>query len=543
MLQNPQTDLRTRKQLLQILCYGDFKLFVRVFFKEHCPYPFSSMHDHFFEWEMDPSRRGRREAIAAPRGHAKTTMKVLFKALHAIVYGYEKFIVVIGHSAPEAEAKVRDILNELENNELLQEVYGLLAPVKGQLGWSTKNFVAQNGIRVMAKSRGKQVRGLKHGNQRPTLIILDDCESPDKVLMEEQRYKTRQWLEKDILKLGSVGGQANIMVIGTCLHPDALLPTLLTLPGWQGYKYQAVISFAENQALWQDWRQIYTDLSNPKRQADAQAFYEANQSEMLAGTQVLWPEAESYLQLMQMIVNEGQASFQSEKQNDPFDPDRQLFHMHLAKRFRVVMGEGQIESIEWLDGSGKMIHRAQLSEIVAFHDPALGKKPGQTSEPDYAAIVVVASDTNGYLYCLDAYIEKDPLSRQIERAFQLYEKWHFDRLYLEENGFQYLLKGPYTEMNNLQTNTYIHVIGVEQHENKFKRISTLEPEITNGYLLFADTLNPRMIEQLSLFPTSYDDGPDALEGAVSQLKRRCIYNRGIQGPWPPAWMVNLNRGL
>ena len=44
----------------------------------------------------------------------------------------------------------------------------------------------------MAKSRGQEVRGLKHGAYRPSLIILDDVEAADRVLNEEQRYKTKQ---------------------------------------------------------------------------------------------------------------------------------------------------------------------------------------------------------------------------------------------------------------------------------------------------------------------------------------------------------------
>jgi predicted phage terminase large subunit-like protein len=64
-----------------------------------------------------------------------------------------------------------------------------------------------------------------------------------------------------------------------------------------------------------------------------------------------------------------------------------------------------------------------------------------------------------------------------------------------------------------------------QHQNKYQRISTLEPDITNGHLLFSDSIHPRLMDQLTLFPTSYDDGPDALHGAVSQLKRGSVQPR------------------
>lgn len=461
---------------------------------------------------MDPHRRGRREVIAAPRGHAKTTFKVLFKALHAIVYGYEPFILIIGHSASEAQGKVQNILEELENNEILKSVFGELAPpIKHR---SRKGFVTQNGIRVMAKSKGQQVRGLLHGQFRPSLILCDDIESLEGTLSPEQRAKTRDWFYKDVMKCGQVDGSANITVIGTCLHPESLLSELLQSPGWTAQKYQAVVSFAENEVLWEKWKAIYTDLSNPNRQMEATVFFESNKDAMLKGTRVLWPDGESYLQLMKMRLDEGQASFFSEKQNDPLDPERQLFDMKRARRFRI-----EEAGVLWLDGSDKRVAWDDFERIVAFHDPALGKKPGQHSEPDFAAIVVVGKDFDGYLYALDCYMEKAAPAIQIEKALSLHRKWDFDTLYLEDNHFQQLLKPLYTQAIEESGLINTRVVGVHQHQNKYQRISTLEPDISNGYLLFADSIHPRLIDQLTLFPTSYDDGPDALQGAVSQLKR------------------------
>lgn len=46
---------------------------------------------------------------------------------------------------------------------------------------------------------------------------------------------------------------------------------------------------------------------------------------MLEGTQVLWEEKLSYYDLMVMRVSEGEASFNSEEQNEPINPDDCLF--------------------------------------------------------------------------------------------------------------------------------------------------------------------------------------------------------------------------
>jgi predicted phage terminase large subunit-like protein len=506
------------KTLAYVRAFQDFGYFVAHFFPHHCQYPFSKMHGDFISLENRPKQRGLRHVIAAPRGHAKTTFQVLFKALHAIVYGYEPFILVIGHSASEAQGKVQNILDELQSNEQLKQVFGSLAPAAKYR--SRKGFVTKNGIRVMAKSKGQQVRGLIHGHARPSLILCDDIESLEGTLTPEQRLKTRNWFFKDVLKCGQVDGSTNITVIGTCLHPEALLTELLQSSGWFSMKYQAVEQFSSNEALWEQWKGIYTDLSNPNRQTEALAFYEANKEALLAGTQVLWPDGETYLQLMRMCIDEGQASFYSEKQNDPMDPERQLFDMKRAKRFRI-----KDDGLLWLDGSEKFVPWESLERVIAFHDPALGKKPGQHTEPDYAAIVVVGQDRDGYLYALDCYLDKAAPATQIQKALSLQMKWQFETLYLEENHFQQLMKPLYEQALEQAGQIQFRLVGVHQHQNKYQRISTMEPDITNGYLLFAEGIHPRLMDQLILFPTSYDDGPDALQGAVAQLKRGSVKPR------------------
>lgn len=520
-LQNPSLDSETRQELTYLFCYWNFELFVSIFLNDHCRYPFSKMHYDYFKLENDPTRRGRRDVIAAPRGHAKTTLIAFAKILHAIVYGYEPHIVIIGHSLPEAESKVRDVIDELQHNPLILEIFGQLIPKRGQPGFGTKKCDTLNGLRLQSKSKGNQVRGLKFGKHRPSLVILDDIESPEEVLKEEQRYKTKQWLEKDVLKLTSVDGHANFIVIGTCLHADALLPNLLDSTGWKGRRYRAVISFALNEPLWDEWKSIYTDLFNENRVEEAEAFFKANEAAMLEGTEVLWPEAEPYYKLMKLIVDEGRASFQSEKQNEPFDPERQIFVMANAKRFKEEYDEqGKWMGVRWLDGSNRFVSKHQMTKMVAYHDPAMC----ENKDNDYAAIVIGARDTHGYIYCLEAFIEKVPPSKQIKHAYTLQGKWGFRHLYVETNNFQGVLKDQYFLSKPEDNPLMVH--GIDQHSNKGKRISSVEPLVANGQLLFSNKINPRLLSQFDDFPNSQnDDGPDAVYGMVQQL-RRGVYRIG-----------------
>jgi len=137
---------------------------------------------------------------------------------------------------------------------------------------------------------------------------------------------------------------------------------------------------------------------------------------------------------------------------------------------------------------------------------------------DFTAIVVVAQDPSRYFYVLDAWLSRKPPSEQIAAAFRLHRKWGFGKLYLETVGFQELLKDKFTDYE-LASGQSMKVEGVKVHSNKQDRISTLEPYFENGFVAFAEGINRELLNQLRLFPTDHDDGPDALHGAISRLKK------------------------
>lgn len=510
-------DIRTR-------AFRDHEFFIREFFPHQFWGNLSEMHRDFCEIEKEPDRRGVKRAIAAPRGNAKSTFRTLFKVIHAIVYGYEKFIVILGWSADEAEKKVQEIREELDTNEKLIKVYGrMLSSRVGQY-----EFTTLNGIRVIARGRGGQVRGLKHRGSRPTLMIMDDVESLASVNTPEQRKKTHEWLTKDVIGCGAPDGSTNFEWIGTILHEDAELPNLLKNAGWKyRKKYKAVLSFSKRQDLWNEWRRIYSDLDNPNAQEDALAFYEENKAAMDEGVKVLWPDGEPYYKLMEFIVNQGQAAFNSEKQNEPYDPDSQILDPDQCARFHVYwpgdpnwppsLGDDGFAIVR--SDNGKAILSKDM-RIIAFLDPALGKKPkgGKAADPDYAALVICAQDLSGYIYVLDCWLKKKPPADQINAAFDLHAKWGFESLYLETVGFQELMKLPFAQEQKARTNQ-MRIIGVGQHKNKQARISLLQPYFSSQWILFSDRIDPELLNQLRLFPTVHDDGPDALHGCVDKLKK------------------------
>ena len=167
-------------------------------------------------------------------------------------------------------------------------------------------------MKVEAIGSGKKIRGRRHRNWRPDLFVLDDVENDENVNTPEQRRKLKSWYDKAVSKAGDT--YTDIMYIGTVLHYDSLLSKVLANARYRTKKYRAVISWAANQSLWDEWERIYTNLFDADHRENARTFYEANQEAMLEGTQVLWDEKFTYYDLMEMKVSEGMASFNSEMQ-------------------------------------------------------------------------------------------------------------------------------------------------------------------------------------------------------------------------------------
>lgn len=441
---------------------------------------------------------GCRFATAAPRGHAKSTNVTFKDVIHAVLYEYKHYPIIISDASDQAESFLENIRIEFEENEALREDFGNLV---GRV-WRNNVLLTSTDIKVEAIGSGKKIRGRKHRNWRPDLLVLDDIENDENVLTPQQRKKLESWFFKAVSKAGDE--YTDIFVIGTILHYDSLLAKLLKNPGYKTKLYKAVISWSTRNDLWDEWEQIFTDLDNDNRADDAKVFFENNRSEMLEGTQVLWEDKLSYYDLMVMRVTEGEASFNSEEQNEPINP------------------EDCVINDEWLDFYNPMeIYFREEFDFFGFVDPSLGKK--KTS--DYSAILTLAKHRKtGYLYEVDADIERRHPDRIITDILEK-ERWlksTFGKGYIafgcETNQFQWYLKEQLAK-ESAAAKLYLPIVEVNQHGDKFGRIQSLQPDIKNKYIKF----HPRhklLLEQLTQFPmAAHDDGPDALEGCRTLAKR------------------------
>ena len=442
---------------------------------------------------------GTRRAVAAPRGHAKSTNLTFKGTMHSTLYGYKHYPIIISDSSEQAEGFLDNIRVEFEENTAILEDFGVLA---GSV-WRSNVLLTKTNIKIEAIGSGKKIRGRKHRNWRPDLIILDDVENDENVRTPEQRKKLKDWFDKAVSKCGD--DYTDIIYIGTLLHYDSLLAKTLTNPAYRSIKYKAVIQFSQADDLWQQGETIFTDLSNDDRESEALAFFQAHKEAMLEGTQVLWEEKLSYYDLMVMRVSEGEASFNSEEQNEPINPDDCLFME------------------EWFDyyNEAEVNFGDPAFDFFGFIDPSLGK----TKRSDFSAIVTLAKHKgSGYMYVVDADIERRHPDRIIADVLAK-ERWlrasfghGYRKLGAETNQFQWFLKEELAKAS-AKAGLYLPIEEVQQTSDKVMRIQTLQPDVKNKYIKF-NRRHKRLLEQLTQFPMgAHDDGPDALEGARSIAKR------------------------
>ncbi len=439
--------------------------------------------------------KGSRQVIAAPRGHAKSTNFTFKDTLHAVLYRYKHYCIIISDSSEQAEGFLEDIKTELEENGDIIEDFGSL---KGDKAWRSGVILTKSDIKVEAIGSGKKIRGRKHRNWRPDLIVLDDIENDENVNTPEQRRKLKSWFEKAVSKAGDT--YTDIMYIGTVLHYDSLLNNVLQNPRYHAKKYRAVISWAVNQGLWDEWESIYTNLFNENHEDDARAFYEANQEAMLEGVEVLWEDKLPYYDLIEIKVTEGEASFNSELQNDPIDPDNATFNTEWFDYYEP-------ELMDW---------KSPEYIFIGTNDPSLGKnKRSDTSSITNLALSI----KTGYMYVADSSIEKRKPDIIIQDVFEMSKRLKRDygkgfyKFGVETVQFQYYFKEVMAQ-KSAEEGEYIPIEEIQSTVNKVLRIESLQPVIKNKYLKF-NREHKTLLKQLEEFPMGKnDDGPDGLQMAV-----------------------------
>jgi predicted phage terminase large subunit-like protein len=76
----------------------------------------------------------------------------------------------------------------------------------------------------MIASVDQSIRGIRHHEYRPDLLILDDIEDMQSAKTMESRSKLFEWFTREVIPLGDIGTRT--IIVGNLLHEDALVMKL-----------------------------------------------------------------------------------------------------------------------------------------------------------------------------------------------------------------------------------------------------------------------------------------------------------------------------
>lgn len=219
---NELEQIKKKRAVRRMLAKNSHYWFFSIYLGHYIKYPFAPFHQEMFQMTEDVENR--LTVLIAFRGSGKSTMMTLSYVIWAILgIQQKKFVLILSQTQAQAKLHMANIKHELENNELLKADIGPFEELSDEWG-STTLVLSKFGARITIASTEQSIRGMRHGEHRPDLVICDDVEDLNSVKTREGRDKTFQWLTGEVLPIGDQN--TKILIIGNLLHEDSLLMRL-----------------------------------------------------------------------------------------------------------------------------------------------------------------------------------------------------------------------------------------------------------------------------------------------------------------------------
>ena len=545
-----ETDLAHR-----LRCYASYwhrDLFMFFYMAKWATAPFKDYHVEILH-AIPHGVRDRRINILAPRGSAKSTMCALVYPLHRILYapfdqvmGYDidKFIIIITVSEGKMKARLRDIMRPLADKSSYPAIHDDFGDrSKDTMIWSSAEFHARLGISdeigvVRGMSRGKEVRGELEDGSRPTLFIIDDIDSVEDLLNPQSREKDQDWFLAGVMQAG-IPEMSNFIMIDTLKHEESLAALNRERPAWETIFLRAfnepekLRPHPTAEHLWEEWENIYTNLSLKSRRNTADAFYEEHKEEMLEGVDGLWPERITYRLVRSKILDEGYDFTMREYQNDISLTSFRMFDMGNASIFTVQDDgfwvederlEDGMRRVKWEDFVvvcrsimiGLADKKISKNDFFCYRHGLHGRKRYRTLTKKMCTDTMKRSNMD---MCLAQSLNAPPPDRQIASIFDMADHAmdtlvHIPNLVIHI-GYEEIIDGtgranPDYKRNFMRErekrSKQFHQLTIQSIPQggvkKETRINTLAGPINFGWLSFNQNLSHEFRRQISMYPTA-----------------------------------------
>lgn len=373
-------------------------------------------HDEFDRQVFGTLGQSVREVFLAPRGYAKSTKVSLITPLIAAARMLKRYVLMVQETGPQAQQAMGHVISELDTNERLLGDFPHLARLRvgGRVVADRDiDVILASGFRLQAVGAGGSLRGRRNRQQRPDLVLIDDLEDDEHVHTAFQRDKLDAWLSSALL--GALSPTADVYMVGTLLHHDAVLARLMTRGApWRPHVFHAIHDQAALFELVGAVQEAITVLRDAGRLEPGEWNEELVRQHVDAGLVArvdessTWRDLWGAMRLVAKRMEMGANAFAREYLHQPVDESRQMFP---RSRFRYSQMRERLLNAE----PGTFRARVRIGV-----DPAVGEK----RENDYSALTVTARPGPAAEYhVVGSWRGRKRQSALVDQIGQTYDLW------------------------------------------------------------------------------------------------------------------------
>jgi len=413
--------------------------------------------------------------VIAPRNHAKSSIGAcVFPLYHLFFDKGQKVVVLSSKTQGHAINLLQTIKDTLDYSLQLRSVFGYWGRHSAKM-WTKDLVQLKDGSVIVCKGTGQQIRGLKFGNQRPTLIVLDDPEDENNTKTAESMEWNLRWLLQSVEP--SLDAQkGRLLVIGTPQHERCLVETLKDMTDWRSLTYKAIINDDEEKVLWPEQMSYQQLISKKKSLADVNrtsVFYREYQCEIIGDEDQLFKE--DYLQYW----------------------------------------DGDFESLSEGSGILKMTYPEEKEIYVHTFcgvDPASSTK--QTA--DFSVILTIGIDEDDNRYILPYYRKHAKPVDVGEAIIDNWKKYKPARTRIETVGYQEMLRD-YVRRKCEELNIWISGMEIKNNPRtrKSARLESMQPHFYQKRVYLKKDME-NLQGELLMYPRGKHD--DLLDGLYYAMK-------------------------
>ena len=404
--------------------------------------------------------------------------------IHHIQYnhsGQPRLIIILSKTQGHAIDRLQVIKDTLTYSPNFRQLYGYWGEHSAHW-WRNNDIKLKDGSRIVCRGTGQQIRGIKEGHVRPTLIIGDDLEDENNTKTPEAMDANLRWLLQGAdYSLDPRFGR--MIVIGTPVHQRCIVESLAEDRSWDTIRSQYV----------------QYDEGIPRS---------------------IWPEVKSVDELLQEKADKEEIG--------------RVSIWYMERQCQVIGSETQVfpaENIRYYDGSiefhkGKPFLRIKVLDGVPQKDMLLpvnifmGIDPASSVKQtaDYSTIVPIAFDNQDRVFVLKYFRKRVKPIDLAEEILAMFKELKPEITRVETVSFAEMIRD-YLNRRCEEEGLFIPGLAIDEKARgpKSRRIESMEPRFSQKKVYLLDTQVELVDELITYDRGKHDDLLDGLYLATKNI--------------------------